>query len=335
MTYPWQKSQWQQISQLLETDRLPHALLFHGNQGLGKADFANALAGAVLCNQPTEHHQACGTCSACNLLAAKTHPDMYYLEPTTSGKSKSANPVVNIRIDDIRQLCGKLNQTSQFSGYRVAILNQADKLTISAANSLLKTLEEPGDKVLLILVTAQTYRLPITIRSRCQSIRFNMPDEQISLEWLLSHVATMENGTTYTAQQIQHALKLAYGSPLATIGYLNDEEYQQVLSDALTAKISGKNSLDFATKLSKFPKVKSLEALLSWTSDLTKLTTCRAECEIVNEQHRSTLQRLAKTVNSQRLFRFHDQLNFNILHSAIAVNEQLLWESLLLSWDNI
>ena len=335
MIHSWQKSQWQQITQLITSDRLPHALLLHGNQGLGKADFAKALASSVLCDKPTSDHQACGECNACHLLAANTHPDMHFLEPTASAGSKSKNPVQNIRIDEIRKLCEKLNQTSQFSGYRVAILDQADKLTISAANSLLKTLEEPGQKVLLILVTARTYRLPITIRSRCQSIRFNMPDEQISLQWLRQNIPQDENAVTYSEQQLQQALKLAFGSPLTSLDYLQDMEYQQILSEALTANISGKNSLEYAVKLAKYSKMKTLEGLLSWTSDLTKLAACGTECKIINEQHRKPLQQLSQKANQQRLYRFQDQLNFNILHSSIAVNEQLLWENLLLSWDNL
>ncbi len=335
MIHPWQKTQWQQITQLLESERLPHALLMHGNQGLGKADFAKALAASVLCNKPTNNFQACGVCNACHLLAANTHPDMHFLEPTASTGSKSKNPVLNIRIGEIRGLCEKLNQTSQFGGYRVAIFNQADKLTISAANSLLKTLEEPGQKVLLILVTARTYRLPITIRSRCQSLRFNMPDEQTALQWLRQNIPLTENALAYSDQQLQQALKLAFGSPLTSMDHLQDIEYQQILSEALTANISGKNSLEYAAKLAKYSKIKTLEKLLSWTSDLTKLAACGSECQIINEQHRKPLQQLSKKANQQRLYRFQDQLNFNILHSSIAVNEQLLWENLLLSWDNL
>ncbi|MBN4063867.1 hypothetical protein JYT79_03700, partial [Cardiobacterium sp. AH-315-I02] len=138
MIYPWQQNQWQKIAQLLKTERLPHAMLLYGNQGLGKADFATAMANAVLCQQPISDHQACGLCKACQLLAANTHPDLYYLKPTAPATSRSKNPVLSIRIDDIRVLCEKLNQTSQYGGFRVAILNQAEQLTLQGANSLLK-----------------------------------------------------------------------------------------------------------------------------------------------------------------------------------------------------
>lgn len=329
MIYPWQETQWLKINQLLKAERLPHALLLHGNQGLGKADFAVALAHAVLCQQPTAEQQSCGYCQACQLLAAKTHPDLYTLTPTAPVASKSKNPVLSIRIDDIRYLCEKLNQTSQYGGFRVAIVNSAEQLTLQAANSLLKTLEEPGKNVLIMLVTARTHRLPATIRSRCQSLRFILPDERLSLRWL------KDNQPDFTESQRHQSLKLAFSSPLSAAAYLQETEYQEVLSAAMTALISGKNSLPYATTLAKFPKVRTLEGMLAWASDLAKLQSCGTQTQITNEQYRLKLQKLAKKVNKQRLYSFVDQLNFNLLHSAIAVNEQLLWENLLLSWDNL
>ncbi|MFV9614371.1 MAG: DNA polymerase III subunit delta', partial [Gammaproteobacteria bacterium] len=330
MIYPWQQTQWQKITQLLKTERLPHAMLLHGNQGLGKADFAVALANAVLCQQPTADHQACGLCRACLLLAAHTHPDLHYLKPTAAATSKSKNPVRSIRIDEIRVLCEKLNQTSQYGGFRVAVIDQAELLTLSAANSLLKTLEEPGQNVLILLVVSRTHRLPVTIRSRCQLIRFTVPDEGQALHWL-KH----DQQPGLSDSQLQQSLKYASGSPLAAIDYLQQAEHQEVLCEAMTASVSGKNSLDYAAKLAKFPKTRTLENMMSWVSDLSRLQSCGAETEITNEQYRIKLQSLAKKVNKQRLYQFYDQLNFNLLHSSIAVNEQLLWESLLISWDNL
>ncbi len=329
MIYPWQQRQWQKITQLLKTERLPHAMLLYGNPGLGKADFAVTLANAVLCQQPASDHQACGLCKACQLLAANTHPDLHYLKPTAPATSKSKNPVRSIRIDDIRVLCEKLNQTSLYGGFRVAVLEQVELLTLSAANSLLKTLEEPGENVLILLVSARTHRLPVTIRSRCQLMRFTMPEESQSLHWL------KDRQRDFSDSQLQQSLKYAYGSPLTAVHYLQEAEHQEVLSEAMTASASGKNSLDSAAKLAKFAKVRTLEGMMSWVSDVSKLQSCGAETEITNEQYRITLQVMAKKVNQQRLYRFYDQLNFNLLHSSIAVNEQLLWESLLLSWDNL
>jgi len=343
MIYSWQQTQWQKISQLLKTERLPHAMLLYGNQGLGKADFAVTLANSVLCQQPAADHQACGLCKACQLLAANTHPDLYYLKPTAPPTSKSKNPVLSIRIDDIRALCEKLNQTSQYGGFRVAILDQAELLTLSAANSLLKTLEEPGKNVLILLVTSRTHRLPVTIRSRCQLLRFTMPDESQSLHWLKHNQQPnqqhRQQQESLTDSQLQQSLKYAFGSPLAALDYLQQAgqqgDHREVLCEAMTASVSGKNALDYAAKLAKFAKVQTLEGMMSWVADVAKLQSCGSDTEITNEQYRVKLQVLAKKVNQQRLYRFYDQLNFNLLHSSIALNEQLLWESLLLSWDNL
>ena len=333
MLHPWQQSQWQQITQQMAKQRLPHALFLYGNQGLGKVDFARSLAASVLCKQPSADQQACGQCASCKLLAAGTHPDLHYLKPVPAEKTKSKKPALNIRIDDIRDLCRKLNQTSQFSGYRVAILEQAEQLTISAANSLLKTLEEPGSGVLIILTSARLHRLPVTIRSRCQMLRFTLPAEEQGLVWLQQNLPA--DYASASAQQLKLALKYSYGSPLAALQNLQAVEQQQTLADAMTAKVSGKNSLDYALKLAKYDKLQILEGMLSWISDLTRLATCGPDTNIFNDPHRNKLQALAKSAKPQRLFRFHEQLNFNVQHVSIAVNEQLLWENLLLSWDNL
>lgn len=330
MIYPWQKTQWQHINQLLEADRLPHGMLLLGNQGLGKADFSVAMANAVLCQSPLDDHQACGRCKSCLLLEAETHPDFHHLVPKAPPKSKSKNPVMSIRIEDIRDLCSTLHQTSLYGGYRVAVIEQAEYLTLSAANSLLKTLEEPGQNVLILLTTSRSNRLPVTIRSRCQQLRFSTPDEDLALDWLKTN---QQSGASI--DQLKQALKFSDGSPLSAINRLTEAEHQQILSEAMTANISGKNSLDYAAKLATFAKIQTLEGMMSWVSDLSRLLACGPEIAITNEQDRVKLQALAKKVNKQRLFRFHDQLNFNLSHSSIALNEQLLWENLLLSWDSL
>jgi DNA polymerase-3 subunit delta' len=231
----------------------------------------------------------------------------------------------------VRDLCDKLNQTSQYGGYRIAIIEQADQLTLAAANSLLKTLEEPGKEVLMILTSARSHRLPVTIRSRCQLLRFTVPEQSQALSWLKAS----EQGSDASNEQIRQALSYASGSPLSALENLQTVEQQQLLAEAMTAAISGKPSLEYAAKLAKFTKLQTLEGMLSWTSDLSRMIACGPDTEIINSQYRNKLQVLSKKVNQQRLFRFHDQLNFNIQHASIALNEQLLWENLLLSWDNL
>lgn len=330
--FPWHSEQWQNVSRLIGSGQLPHALLLFGNQGLGKVDFAFNLAGAVLCQQPDSGHQACGQCSACQLLAAKTHPDLYYLEPVEKKNSTSKKPVLRIRIEDVRALCDSLNRTSQFGGYRVAILDQAEQMTLEAANSLLKTLEEPGAQVLILLVSSRPNRLPVTIRSRCQRLRFSMPAESQAIEWLRQNVPKQP---AMPVEDLQQALKYAHGSPLAARQQLENSEQNQIIAEAMTAAIVGRDSLQYADKLARLDKVRTLEAMQDWLSDLSRLSRCGSEAEIINSRYRRQLLAKAQQANPQRLFRFHDQLNFNLSNSTIALNEPLLWENLLLSWDNL
>ena len=340
MTYFWHQSQWQAIDRLLKTKRLPHAMMLLGSEGLGKAEFAKTLASAVLCqrsvaNDKASKYRACGRCKSCQLLKAGTHPDLYHLKPTAAATSKSKKPVMSIKIDEIRDLCSQLNQTSQYGLYRVAILDKAESLTIPAANSLLKTLEEPGENVLILLVSSRPHRLPITIRSRCQTLRFAEPEEKLTLSWLQQH-----NKQHATTEQLLLALKQSHGSPLSALKALEQIEHYQLLTEAMTACICGKNSLDYSMKLTKFDKVKTLEVMLSWVSDLTRIIACGPDAEIVNVRDRVSLQKIANKVNQRKVtqrdvYNIFDQLNFNLSHSSITLNEQLLWENLLLSWDNL
>ncbi|MDH5485036.1 MAG: DNA polymerase III subunit delta', partial [Gammaproteobacteria bacterium] len=208
MIYPWQKRQWLQIHQQFDAGRLPHALLLTGSEGLGKLDFARELAASILCRSTSGQGAACGQCDACHLIAAGTHPDYHFLAP------EDVNKV--IKVDDIRALCESFSLTSQFSGHRVAVIASADNMNTNAANSLLKTLEEPGENSLLILVSARPHRFPITIRSRCQAISFAVPETGVALQWL-------GDQSTMAASDASLCLKLAHGSPLLAQRLMEEE----------------------------------------------------------------------------------------------------------------
>ncbi|MFO7642692.1 MAG: DNA polymerase III subunit delta', partial [Candidatus Competibacteraceae bacterium] len=161
---PWHEPLWRQFQQSRAAGRLPHALLLAGPAGLGKLAFAKRLARALLCETPDVEGDACGRCRSCRLFQAGSHPDYRMEQPVEEGKA--------IRIDPIRELCGFLGFTAQYGGYKIALLEPADRLNLNAANSLLKTLEEPPGDCLLLLVTAHPARLPATVRSRCQKVSF-------------------------------------------------------------------------------------------------------------------------------------------------------------------
>ena len=326
MIYPWQQTIWQQIDAQRKQQRLPHAMLFTGPAGTGKKDFALELAKSMLCKTPQDNGIACDHCDGCHLFNAETHPDLKRLLPTPPENSKSANPVLSIKIDALRDMYKSLTETSQFGGYRVALIEDADKMPVNAANSLLKTLEEPGQNTLLILVSSHPHRLPVTIRSRCQSVRFSVPPDKEAMAWL-------------TAQKInspETALKLAHGAPLLARDFSDgEEEYRTTLLQALSAGIKGEPSLLYAQKLAQMPKEKLLSWLKDWAGDIGRLLTLGQAAELVNEDQRQLLETRARSADSHKVYAFIDEISRLQRAEGIALNQQLLWENLLISWDNV
>jgi len=155
-------------------DRLPHALLIHDSPGAGGDWLAQWAASLALCLNSAE--APCGHCDGCRRVAADQHPDLTRVVPIEESKQ--------LRIEQVRDLAAELALTSHQGGYKVGILSPADTLNRFAANALLKTLEEPPARTLLILVAIQPSRLPPTILSRCQRLRVRTPTRAEAVEWL-------------------------------------------------------------------------------------------------------------------------------------------------------
>lgn len=166
--YPWQRRQWETWINLAHSDRLPHALLLYGNSGIGIRDFVIHAAHSILCEHAEAAQKPCGRCRACRLLAAGTHPDYC---PAEAQKKE-------IQIDQVLRLIAFLQLERQYRQYRLVVIPEIDKLNYSAANALLKILEEPPPWALILAGTENLSRLPATIRSRFQKMRFPLPGEE-------------------------------------------------------------------------------------------------------------------------------------------------------------
>jgi DNA polymerase-3 subunit delta' len=157
-----------------EQGRLPHALLIHEAPGSGGDWLATWAAALVLCERGKA--APCGACTACRRVASLHHPDVSWVRPLEDSRQ--------IRIEQVRELAAGLALTSHAGGYKVGILAPADALNRFAANALLKTLEEPPARTLLILVATEPSRLPPTVLSRCQRLRIRAPERAASIAWL-------------------------------------------------------------------------------------------------------------------------------------------------------
>lgn len=179
---PWHAEHWTRLQARRQRDALPHALLLCGAAGLGKRAFAQRFMSGLLCNEPVDG-EACGHCRSCLLLAAGTHPDVVSL---TFGLRRDKTLRTEIVVDQIRELSARLAMSSQFGGWQVATIDPADAMNSPASNALLKTLEEPAAQTMLILLADAPWRLPQTIRSRCQRIDFHFPAPAEARSWLQS-----------------------------------------------------------------------------------------------------------------------------------------------------
>jgi DNA polymerase-3 subunit delta' len=149
----------QGLQDILRGGRPSGGYVFVGPTGVGRRTLMNAFAATLLCKSAGV--EACGSCESCVLLAAGNHPD--YVELVMEGSTVS--------VDEMREFCHQIEFSPMISARRVCVINDADAMTVQAANCFLKTLEEPPPSVVLLLRAESTDRLLKTIVSRCQAIR--------------------------------------------------------------------------------------------------------------------------------------------------------------------
>ena len=192
---PWHAEHWARLQQRAQRDALPHALLLCGAAGLGKREFARRFVRGLMCTEAAGG-EACGHCRGCQLADAGTHPDIVEL---TFGLRKDRTPRTEIVVDQIRELSARLAMRSQLGGWQVVTVDPADAMNAAAANALLKTLEEPAAQTMLVLLADAPWRLPPTIRSRCQRIEFHLPEDSVALAWLQAQCISDASGALAAA----------------------------------------------------------------------------------------------------------------------------------------
>lgn len=190
--YPWFAEAWKHL--LARRENLPQALLLHGPRGVGKLDLARHFAQRILCETPNTV-EACGNCEGCRWFLAGQHPDFRQVEPEAlaapaepvegePSTSRSAKPSHEIKVDQIRELADFLNIGSHRGRRRITLIHPAEAMNANAANSLLKSLEDPASGVCFILISNNRMHLLPTVRSRCISVAVAIPDRAQGLAWL-------------------------------------------------------------------------------------------------------------------------------------------------------
>jgi DNA polymerase-3 subunit delta' len=165
-----------EVNAAFSAQRLAHGVLIHEDPGAGGLELARWIAQRVNCAAPKDSRLPCGECQSCRWLAVNQHPDVTLLSPEEDSEF--------IKVEPVRALIADLTLTAHGRGYKVAIFSPADALYPNAANSLLKTLEEPPARTMLLLVTSQPSRLLPTLRSRCSRLRLIGPSRQEAARFL-------------------------------------------------------------------------------------------------------------------------------------------------------
>jgi DNA polymerase-3 subunit delta' len=266
----------------LSRGRLAHAYLFLGPEGVGKASIARALAAALNCSDPREDGDACGMCPSCKRLAAGTHPDFLAIAPTSEGRQPQ------IKIEQIREFRRITAYPPVGGGWRVALIKPAETLNDAAANSLLKTLEEPPPQHLLILTAGVEADLFPTVVSRCQKLAFT------PLPYPLITEELQRRGLSPSEAALMAALS---GGSLGRALAMEPEELlrqrQQVLTDLESlSRGNDTTALDWAQGLAKAVSETDTFLLLTqlWYRDLLLLSCGAPERLLAHQDHLPDLQ---------------------------------------------
>lgn len=324
--YPWQTDSWQALQELRA--RLPHALLLMGAQGIGKLDLALNFARSMLCEKPQSDGTACLECNSCRWFEQDSHPDFRLIQPDALSadegdeKTSTKKPSREISVDQIRDLASFANLSAHCGGYRIVLIHPAESMNNNAANSLLKTLEEPTDKLLFLLVTHKPQQLLPTILSRCLSFTVATPSREIGSAWLAQQ----------GVKNPEQALAQSGFAPLQALGWAESGEGAEERNILLSAirQPAKMNALALADSLQRSAPIYVIHCLQQWCHDLASARLA-GTVRYFPEQ-RQELIKLSGGVSPVALMHFQKELLAARRAAFHPLNPKLFLESLLLSY---
>ncbi len=325
--YPWQTEQMQRLILMHQQNRLPHALLFSGPDGIGLKSFALTFVMRSLCLSNTKNLEiACGNCKSCKLFMGKSHPDLYFIEPEEKGKM--------IKIDQIRELIEYASFKSFSANMKIVIIDSADAMNRFTAPALLKTLEEPPEQTKIILLSHNPSKLPITIRSRCQRIDFKPTYSGDTVSWLNGKL-----GDSEVAPEI--LLRLSGGGPLKAIQLAADEQHLACRDKLLQNLVSLDKKNADPVKIAEYWNDMGPDNTVSWLlriiNDLIRLKLSPKKEKIMNLDLRDDLQGLSNILDLLKLIRGYEyiSLKYKELAGPMNYSPRSILEEIALFWKNL
>jgi DNA polymerase-3 subunit delta' len=321
--YPWFKDAWTAIH---KNEKLPHALIFKGKEGIGKYNFAITFAKSYLCQNALSNHLPCEVCSSCEWFPY-SHPDFKHIAPIESDDDESSKRKTvrkkNIAIHQIRELSEYLELSAhQEKGRRIVLIEPADSLNQAASNALLKILEEPPENTLFILVTSQAQRLIATIRSRCQLLELRGPSLDEASVFLEEQKIAYEKSL----------LSFTGGSPFNAMKELENQSERSVISQLL----SQGHKVDI-TKINYSILTQGLDwtvnMIQKWAFDL--LLSFHTQQTYYFKAEEARIYSQAKQLNLDALLLFVNELNELKKIASHPVNQELQLQNIFVKYKQI
>jgi DNA polymerase-3 subunit delta' len=357
------------LGKAFNLETTPQAVLFHGQPGIGKFDFARWLSKALLCeaNLFSTGHKPCNACEACRWFDTGNHPDFIALLPQSLkwrlaqvelDGSQTIDPVASethgdgdgkkesafIKIDEVRAALGGINIGSHRGGKRIVLIYPLESLREDASNTLLKSLEEPNRDTIFILVSDRLDRVLPTIRSRCQLIALSKPPRDLALDWLQSELKSLLTDTV-RMEELEATIDEHAGAPLGArdqilARHLGDEKdgaglainATRVLLEALS-KGPQIAYLESAEKVQKAPYSALLICMQRWLFDL-QLSSQLGEVRYYR-QHAQRIGQLASQLQLAKAQRLWSTLTLARRHENHPLSTRVQMESMLLQYQQL
>jgi DNA polymerase-3 subunit delta' len=363
---PWLEPLWNG----LDLAKLPNAVLIHGQSGIGKFEFAIELARALLC-EASAGSKPCNQCEACRWFDSGNHPDFIALVPEThrkllphdnfdseidapkKSKISSADSDTDapekkekksISIEDARGAIEGLSIGAHRGGNRVILVYPLEMLRADSANTLLKSLEEPPNNTIFILLADRLDRVLPTIRSRCRLICAPRPDRVIGLDWLRIQLSSVSNLKMSDAE-LESIYDEQGGAPYAVRDSLI-ARHNQDEKDELTIAIQASryllqamsqgvriNWLDAADKTQKARYSVLLATMQRWVSDLQ--SCAQMGSTRYYPKHEAAIKILAQQARLPKLLRFWKSLVQARRHENHPLATRIQLEALLSQYQQI
>jgi DNA polymerase-3 subunit delta' len=310
---PWLGAARQQLSAARTDGRLPHGILLHGLPGTGQSALALWAAQLTLCE--TAADAPCGECGGCQLFLAGNHPDFHAIDIEDNASF--------IKVDQIREMCGKLAMRSYRGHAKVGLIDPADRMNANSNNALLKTLEEPPEDTVLLLVASRTDRLAPTVVSRCQRIRIVTPGHAVALDWLTG----MQRRADWPS-----LLALAAGAPLRALELAESGALDLASEMAAALEPESPGSFNPLALSESWSKDRPADRL-AWLEHLLQSWIRQAALsDVVNNNRDNALPSPPQRLNMRAAFELLDRVREARALQEGSINTLLLFEDLLVGF---